>query len=158
MKNVELMLTISLMVLAGCAPAGPSVELVEISGKVVWSDNKPVAGATINFLPESGGVSSAAITGDDGSFTLSTGTGTSGALVGKHKVTITKPTQAAPDFASQAGREAMMKQRQGMEKGRKNVDQTESAIPGAYGDIKNTPLNYEVKTSASDVVFTIKAQ
>jgi hypothetical protein len=64
-----------------------------VSG-VVRMDGKPLPGATVSFLPEpvkgstEAPVTSSGKTNEKGEYTLRTGTGQDGALVGKHKVTI----------------------------------------------------------------------
>jgi hypothetical protein len=79
--------------LTGCG-GGPKP--VPVSGRVTL-DNKPLANATLQFVPVSGSsdtpyqVSSVGTTGEDGRYTLALNTdaGAKGAVVGKYKVIIT---------------------------------------------------------------------
>jgi hypothetical protein len=73
----------------GCGPP----KMAPVSG-VVTMDGKPLVGATVGFLPETGKgstempVTSSGKTNDKGEYTLRTAAGQDGAMVGKHKVTI----------------------------------------------------------------------
>jgi hypothetical protein len=74
----------------GCGSSG---SLAPVSG-VVTADGKPLVGATVSFLPEpikgstEAPVPSSGKTNDKGEYTLRTAAGQDGALVGRHKVTI----------------------------------------------------------------------
>jgi hypothetical protein len=71
------------LALAGCA-RGP----VPVEGKVTMN-GKPVAGATVVFIPEQGGPEAGAQTDDEGRFRL-TGTKTEGIMPGEYRVTVSK--------------------------------------------------------------------
>jgi hypothetical protein len=70
------------LALAGCG--GP----VDVRGKVTMN-GKPLAGATVIFIPESGGPEAGALTDEEGNFRL-TGTKTEGTLPGEYRVTVSK--------------------------------------------------------------------
>lgn len=73
--------------LAGCGPSGP--QLSEVKGKVTV-DGKPVPRAEIAFVPEAaGGSPSLGKTDAEGNYRLAFTQDRFGALIGKHKVTIT---------------------------------------------------------------------
>lgn len=77
-----------LVLLAGCGP-----KAVPVSGKVTL-DNKPLVNASVIFMPESNeknpGPGSTGKTDANGEFSLRLNTGeANGAIVGKHKVSIT---------------------------------------------------------------------
>jgi hypothetical protein len=86
---------------AGCG-GGPTP--VPVSGRVTL-DNKPLANATLQFVPVAAAkdnttqISSIGTTGEDGrySLTLNTDGHAKGALVGKYKVMITLGAQSAAD-------------------------------------------------------------
>ena len=93
----------ALVLLAGCG-SGPKT--VPVSGRVTL-DNKPLANATLQFVPVSGEkaseLSAVGTTNENGEYSLvlNTDSGTKGAVVGKYKVIImlgaqseaeTKPT------------------------------------------------------------------
>jgi hypothetical protein len=89
------------MLPAGCG-SGPTP--VPISGRVTL-DNKPLANATLQFVPVAAAkdnttqISSVGTTGEDGrySLTLNTDSNAKGALVGKYKVMITLGAQSTAD-------------------------------------------------------------
>lgn len=66
---------------------GPNI--APVSG-LVTLDGKPVAGAAVLFMPVEGGVPARAATKDDGSFALTTFEEKDGALVGRHRVAVSK--------------------------------------------------------------------
>jgi hypothetical protein len=76
------------LVTTACS-SGP--KLYPVTGKVMVKD-QPAVGALVMFFPEgsSGTNPSTGVCGDDGTFTLSTGTGV-GAPAGKYVVTVTWP-------------------------------------------------------------------
>lgn len=75
-----------LLAVAGCGKPPRTVP----AGGVVMLDGKPVAGAAVLFSPVAGGVPGRATTAADGAFTLSTFDVGDGAIVGLHRVGITK--------------------------------------------------------------------
>ena len=70
---------------AGCLSRGPAVGRVE---GTVTLDGIPLGGAKVIFTPVEGGRSSMAVTDGSGRYELEFGPGMKGALVGKHKVSI----------------------------------------------------------------------
>ena len=70
----------------GCGKSGP--EMAPVSG-VVTLDGAPVANASVMFMPEGGGRPATGLTDAQGKFALETMEPGDGALVGKHKVTVT---------------------------------------------------------------------
>jgi hypothetical protein len=75
-----------LLALAGCGKPSRSVP----AGGRVLLDGQPIAGAAVLFSPVAGGVPGRATTAEDGSFTLSTFDVGDGAMVGLHRVGISK--------------------------------------------------------------------
>lgn len=88
--------------LGGCGEAGP--KLVPVTG-LVTLNNKPLEGATIQFVPDNSnkeGRPAEDITGPQGNYKLMTN-GRSGIVSGKYKVLITKsPTSALSGPAAEA--------------------------------------------------------
>ena len=112
-----------------------------VSGKVTL-DNKPLANAAITFQPvasqgsEAAGLSSSAITDANGQFTLKCADGKAGAVVGKHRVSITTLAVGADD--SDAGGKAR------------------ELVPRRYN--VETTLEFEVKSGGhSDANFDLKS-
>ncbi len=77
--------------LAGC-DSGPT--LAPVTGTVTHG-GQPLAGANVIFTPE-GGMAAGATTGEDGRFELVSNDGRSGAIPGKHHVSILKPSPEPP--------------------------------------------------------------
>lgn len=139
----------------GCG-GGSELELRAVSGVLKADSGNPIAEAKVFFMPEDGSIASSATTAEDGSFTLRTSTGASGAVVGKHKVTVTKnaadekvnwndPSSMADLAASRNGGGS---RRQGSEpKGTR--EQGDGSIPKKYASANDTPLSYDV-TSGGD--------
>lgn len=74
---------------AGCADNGPA--LGTVSGTVTM-DGKPLPNAIVSFVPEAGGRASVGTTDENGNYNLGF-IDRMGALVGKHKVSITSVVQ-----------------------------------------------------------------
>jgi hypothetical protein len=91
MLRQTLLLIATALVVAGCGPAGPDVQLVE---GVVTFDGEPFAGAAVAFTPTApGGVSAAGKTDAEGRFRLNATQGKKygqGTVVGDYVVTVTK--------------------------------------------------------------------
>jgi hypothetical protein len=141
-SSVVWLLSLALLVCVGCG-GGPRLVPVKGSVKV---DGKPAAGAVVTFHIVDGGMEafpSTAITGEDGSFTLTTGE-KGGAQPGKYKVTVVwpdptkKPTQA----------EMMM--------GATAMDGPD-LLNGKYATSAKSGLECEIKSGATDIApFDLK--
>lgn len=84
---------------AGCG-GGPEVPtLGTVSGKVSV-DGNPLPGVVVTFEPVDGGRSSSGKTDEEGNYSLSYNATSKGALIGKHRVMVTTPTDA-PDPSGQ---------------------------------------------------------
>jgi hypothetical protein len=86
----RLSICLALALAAGCG----GVKYASVSGKVTLN-GAPLANALVSFQPivaktetDAGGVGSTGKTNEQGEFTLTTASGKSGALVGKHQVMI----------------------------------------------------------------------
>jgi len=82
-----LLLVAAAVVAGGCGPGRPTT--VPIRGSVTL-DGKPVAQATVLFVPAAGGVPGRGVTDADGGFTLTTFAEGDGAITGKHRVAVSK--------------------------------------------------------------------
>lgn len=87
MKRIQwiVILAVAMSFLSGCGSRGPALGRVE---GTVTLDSAPLTGARVIFTPVDGGRSSMAVTDDTGHYELEFAGGVKGALVGKHKVTI----------------------------------------------------------------------
>lgn len=77
-------LAVGLFALLGCGGREPDV--YPVTGRVVFRDGRPAAGAIVEFVPAAG-PGARAKTGTDGTFALTTGT-RKGAVAGTHKVAV----------------------------------------------------------------------
>ena len=122
----------------GCGDGGPS--LGKVTGKVTM-DGQPLPNSLVTFVPEAGGTASTGITDSEGKYQLGH-VGRHGAVVGKHKVSVTtiQPVADAPvsmssddpEYAKQGGAAAYK------QAAKKNVEK----IPERYN--KTTTLQKEV--------------
>jgi len=78
-------IVLSLAVSQGCSPGGPALGRVE---GTVTLDGVPLGGARVVFTPVDGGRPSMAVTDGSGHYELEFAGGIRGAVVGKHKVSI----------------------------------------------------------------------
>ena len=93
--SVSALVAIALVVgFSGCRDG---LRLVHVTG-VVSIDGQPLAGARVLFRPEHGRPSSG-VTDADGRYTLQYKAGKSGAMRGKHSVSITTVADASDDAA-----------------------------------------------------------
>ena len=130
---------------AGCGDGGPT--LSSVTGTLT-KGGKPLAGVAVNFSTETG-QSSAGLTNSEGKFVLISATGKKGAVVGKHKVTLS----GGPSVAAQQTFDPV-KMAAGRDKGGKRGNPGLAApskdFPPEYGDTTKSPLNYEVKAGSND--------
>lgn len=126
------------VVLAGCG--GKAVTPVQ---GVVALEGKPVAGATVLFMPEDdeGGRPASGYTLPDGTFRLTTYKPDDGALAGTYRVVVQK-TSAAKD-RGEAERSAMERAKAKFED--KSAQKArKSALPEVYAKFETTPLRCTV--------------
>ena len=129
----------------GCGKAKPAT--APVTGRVLL-DGKPVADAAVMFEPIAGGVPARGSTGGDGSFTLSTFARDDGALVGRHRVSISKFVTegvAANEFGLEAA------------PGPPGL-QPKAALPARYADPKTSGLEATVEAGGTSVEFTLQSK
>lgn len=134
--------SVFLVVMLGC---GSSDTLVPVSGKVTF-DGHPLSGADVSFKPTAppkgivGQTTSHAKTDEQGNFTLKTLDGEPGAVVGKHKVSISQLTgdPGSDERPTRAG-------------------STKDKIPAKYN--KDTKLEFEVPADGTTSAnFELKSE
>lgn len=146
-----LMVSVAVM---GCG-GGSDLELRPVSGVLTWDGGDPVGDAAITFMPEDGGPSSTAKTDADGAFDLRTGTGASGAVIGKHKVIVTRPKAGAeinfsdPSSLAQAAAARGGEQQKGRVSPGGDTSTSDASIPKQYTNQADTPLSYDVTADGS---------
>jgi hypothetical protein len=124
---------------AGC---GGGERVVSVAGTVTYN-GQPVPGLVVSFVPEGvteTGVSSGE-TDPSGKYSLKVAkTGSSGAVVGKHKVWVSLPREAPADGTSDKPNKPKAKGATGT-----NVPAEVAAVLKKYGSLEKTPLTVEVK-------------
>jgi hypothetical protein len=94
LRNVaSLMVLVTVLAMAGCGSSGPEIAYVE--GRITM-DGKPLADATVVFVPENGRPSGAT-TDQDGNYVLNFAQGRKGALPGSSTVRIMTMRDAGQD-------------------------------------------------------------
>jgi hypothetical protein len=130
---------------AGCGKAKPAT--APVTGRVLL-DGKPVAGAAVMFEPVEGGVPARGGTGADGGFTLSTFGRDDGALVGRHRVSVSKfVTEGVA--ANELGLEAAP--------GPPGL-QPKAALPARYAAPKTSGLEATVEPGGTKVEFALDSK
>jgi hypothetical protein len=123
---------------AGCG--GP----VDVQGKVLM-DGKPLAKATVVFVPEEGGLEAGAVTDEEGSFRLSTSK-SDGAKPGEYLVTVSKkdwPPGVTPPGPKELTFGAMAKMKE--------------VVPRKYTSQERTPLRVTIpRGGVKDLVLEVK--
>ena len=132
--------------ISGCGESVP--DTVSAGGTVSFND-KPLANASVNFIPENG-KSANGVTDSQGKFTLTTFQPNDGAIVGTHKVTVTivnteEVPEIIPDDYSYTNA------------GSADDAAADGGIPTIYTDPASTPLKYEVKVG-EDNNFEVKLE
>jgi len=143
---------------AGCGGGGPAVERV---AGLVTLDGKPVEGATVSFVPGSGGLFASGLTGADGRFTLNTAAPGakpgSGAVVGDYRVTIVKmesAAQARTDDPNDPKYDPLASVGENPNAPKKPT----YVVPKAYGDAATSGLQATVKNGSNDVAFALDSK
>lgn len=99
--SLHILLTaLSLSCCLGCS-GGDNVDLGAVSG-VVTLDGKPLSDVIVVFVPEEGNPSSG-LTNTKGEYTLSYLGKSEGAIIGKHKVSITTADLSGQDISPDSG-------------------------------------------------------
>ena len=135
--------TVWLAVVALSAGIGCGGKPLGIKGKVT-RDGQPVAGATVDFVPEDAGRPAVGTTDKDGKFSLSTYKPGDGALRGEYRVVIKKTPGRALPKPDPNDKEAVKKMWMTMNQNYRLAATGKDAIPGDYGERDKTPLRQTV--------------
>lgn len=140
-----------LCVVPACDTSG--VKLAKVQGHVKYK-GAPLKGANVKFYPSEGPMA-IGITDDEGNFSLTTN-GRPGAVVGTHKVSITKMSDSAgPAIPASPTPEDMMK----MQKAAMSQPSgPKSEIPEMYGSPDTSKLTADVSANASENEFEFPLQ
>jgi len=161
-RGLYVRLTGALLFLPALAAAGcssPTGGTVPVNGAVLFEDGKPCAGASIRFVPTSGGREASGYTGSDGTFSLNTFSQGDGAIPGEYAVVITKlgatpPVANAPPAG--ASPEELAKAMVAATKKAGAAPAVVDPVPPVYGDPKNTPLKWKVEPGDKKVDLKIR--
>lgn len=136
----------------GCGESGP--EMARVRGTVMHR-GKPLPNATVVFSPVDGERVASAVTDDEGRYELATIVPGDGALVGRHKVTITArgPRKIAPG-ALPPGLAGTKVDPAGLP-GVPTVP-GDPLIPERYFDASTSGLEREVASGTNEFDFTIE--
>lgn len=131
------LLTIGLVVLLGpgCGPSGPRLGYVE---GTVTLDGVPLPGAKVIFTPVDGGRSSMAVTDGRGFYVLEFAAGEKGAVVGKHKVSVSTYEAGETDDTG------------------KLVGHVPERVPAKYN--RESTLEFEVKPGKQVIDLKLQSQ
>ncbi|MCA9203132.1 MAG: hypothetical protein KDA59_08805 [Planctomycetales bacterium] len=132
-----LLLSVSLLPLVGCGPAGPKT--VPVSGTVTLN-GQPVPHLVVHFMPDEGRPSWG-YTDEQGRFTLNYTRDRDGAELGKHKVWFVYEPKA-----QDAGQEM-----EWMKSGPPRASEELAAALQKYGSDSASPLTLDVQQSESDL-------
>ena len=126
--------------LAGCGNA----KLGSVSGKVTL-DDQPLAGAQVSFMPVNGGGASFGETDSAGQYSLTHTSGSNGATVGNHTVSIVVEDDEEPYDESGSD-----------EQGRLRITKNKvGKVPDRYNE--QTELTAEVKAGENTFDFPLKS-
>ena len=138
----------SILCISGC---GGSEKVVSVSGTVTRNGN-PVPGLVVSFVPEARtetGVSTGE-TDNNGKYSLTVvKTGSSGAVVGTHKVWVSRPRQpfVEPGEKEESAKLNLQKKQAAAAAAKPPADLTE--ILQKYGNLDKSPLTVDVKSGGS---------
>lgn len=129
-------LTLLTFSLIGCGASSDAPETGTVSGKVTM-DGDPVANATITFSPEEGGRPSSGKTNAEGIYELDYSSSVKGAVMGKHKVSVSTYGEGEEDEYGNLGAT------------------TKETIPAMYN--VETELVYTVDQSSNEINIELKS-
>ena len=150
-KRIFLLLSVLgfVLIVAGCGSGNP--ETVKVSGTVTLNA-APVEGATVAFFHPDGGQPARGVTDASGAFTLTTFELGDGAVVGQHKVAVSKIDESAQK-APRGSEE--------LDTPTSNADLSETAkhlLPVQYSSPSTSGLTVDVKKGLEPVVLDLKSK
>jgi len=137
-------LALGILAPAGCGPKKPVT--APVAGRVLL-DGKPVAEAAVLFQPVDGGVPARGGTDAEGRFGLSTFARDDGALVGRHRVVVSKvvgETVAANELGLEAAPAPA-------------AAQPKAVLPRRYADPATTSLEAVVEPQGTTIDLTLES-
>jgi hypothetical protein len=148
MRQYRWLAALLLVAAAGC---GRSLKYNDSVEGIVTLDSQPLGGVVVMFVPDENAdlrpPSATATTDDDGHFKLTCENQHPGAVIGKHKVVVTRGRPADPGHRG--------------EKPQAPLSKDQRPVPGPYSSAVKTPLQIEVtedKHAGYDLVLKSSAQ
>jgi len=139
----------------GCGSGVPRT--VPVEGSLHWEDGKPIAEASVRFVPAAvGGKEAVGYTNKEGGFTLTSYSQNDGAIPGEYSVVVTKaaaaPIMPAPtDDPAKAMKAFYEKQKS------QGTTTITDPVPTVYSDPKTTTLKFVVESGKkADLKLTRK--
>lgn len=136
-------LIVAVLWLADCAGCGYRRPALTQATGTVTLDGKPLAGASVNLVPERGGRPSVGSTDSKGRFTLSTYGSRDGAARGPHRIVVTKfvPRKPATESAGIDGAEI----------------EAVNVLPPVYADPATTPFSVDVRPGMKPIDLPLES-
>ena len=136
-----LQLSLSVLLLCCCGCSGSSGNFGNVQGTVTL-DGKPLSGVSVVFYPESGERSSTGETDENGKYSLRHTRKIDGAVIGKHRITIS--INDLIDLYEDGGAEVTTKKRK--------------KLPLKYTDQNKTELSETVESGNNTIDFPLKSK
>lgn len=155
--HVPLTLVLFLALLAsGCGGDADRPKTVPVSGSVAYN-GKPVENATVAFQCEGSPRAATGITDAEGKFTLSTFAINDGAVVGTHKITVTKDNPSAAPQVGADGKPPEAADQAATFEAALDAEKFKGLLPEKYSSQSTTPLSETVsETGVNEFVLQLK--
>lgn len=139
MHNKLLLLSVGMLISAGCGSGEILPETAPVSGKATL-DGKPLTSGTVTFHPEGPGNPGYAEIKEDGSFEVTTYELRDGAVLGRHIVTV-EVFDGGPDGLPPLP----------------GAEEESSMVPSKYGSPETSPLRFEVKQGTNTAPLPLES-
>jgi len=147
----------SLLILIGCGGGvDDQAATVPVEGTIAYN-GKAIEGAKVSFWTEKAPKAATGLTDAEGKFTLSMYSLNDGAMVGTHKITVTKddPNAATTGGVSKADMDDPSKMADMMKQADEATETAKPLIPAGYATRSSTPLE-ETVTADGPNTFVIQ--
>ena len=136
---------------SGCSGGGPKrPPLGKVSGTVTYK-GKPVSGAVVSFMMERAPRAATGTTDSNGNYKLTTFDTNDGALVGTHKVTVTKIPLPASGESSKSNTPDDLAKIIAEGKFEEFMKKTKNEeIPAKYANIATSPLQFTIDSGDNE--------
>jgi hypothetical protein len=131
---------LTVAILSGCGSAVEDApEVFVVKGKLTKA-GAPIAGVSIEFIPNSDGVSGTGTSGDDGTFEIVAGHGLKGMPAGSYSVVLNKMVDSAAYDMADGG----------------DPTAVDLPFPQEYTDPTTTPKQVEVKAEENNITIEVE--